>query len=290
MRTIFYSWQSNSNKETNWNFIETVLTELIDEFNVEQPNTYILEKDTSGISGFPDPFEHILKKIDASNIFICDLTIVNPHEKTKKLKMPNANVMLELGYAISRLSIENVICIYNEEYGKYDELPSDIRNRIGISYRLNDALEDIESVKKELKKEIRTRIPRLDHVSYSIQLREVKKILCDSSWIAIGTNDHLKDEIDINKCWAHVSIKHLNDNHFRFEYVGMHDLKVSWSGELFLNKDFLRMGKIIWQSIAPDYGSKEIFIIDSGSFYHLFINPINYAGQTYGREVLRKVK
>lgn len=289
MRTIFYSWQSNSSKDTNWAFIETVLTELIEELNLEQLDTYELERDTLNITGFPDPFEHILKKIDESAIFVCDLTIVNPHESNEKLKTPNANVMLELGYAISRLSLENVICLYNKEHGNYKNLPSDIRNRIGIEYSLNNSLKNVNKVKTDLKKRIRERIPRLDHVSYNIQLREVKKILCDKSWLAIGSNNYLVDEVNNDKCWGNISIRHLNDNHFRFEYEGFASNN-KWSGELFLNKDFLRTGKIIWQSSANDYGFKEIFIIDTGKHYHLFINPINYEGQTYGREILRCVK
>ncbi len=289
MRTIFFSWQSNSNKSTNWTFIKSVLTELIEELNTEQPNTYELEMDTQNVSGFPDPLEQILKKIDDSTVFICDLTIINSHETQDKLKMPNANVMLELGYAISRLSLENIICIYNKEHGHYKFLPSDIRNRIGIDYTLKDTLENSEKEKQNLKERIKERIPSSDHVSDNIQLREVRKILCDKKWLAIGTNHYLTDQLNMAKCWGDIYIQHLNDNHFRFEYFGF-DINNEWGGELFLNKDFLRTGKIIWQSSAPDYGFKEIFIIDSGTYYHLFINPINYDRQTYGREILRRDK
>ena len=42
--------------------------------------------------------------------------------------------MIELGYATKTLGWSNIICIYNTEYGKIEELPFDIRQRKPISY------------------------------------------------------------------------------------------------------------------------------------------------------------
>ena len=133
---IFFSWQSDLDLKNNKNFIEDCIKIAIKEFNKE--NKFLvdfnLDKDTSGEPGNPEIINLILNKIDNSRIFICDLSIINNDYISRKT--PNPNVVFELGYAIKSLGWEKIICIVNEEYGKSEVLPFDIKHRRLLSYNL----------------------------------------------------------------------------------------------------------------------------------------------------------
>ncbi|KAA6343734.1 hypothetical protein EZS27_008612 [termite gut metagenome] len=133
---IFFSWQSDLNK--NKNFIEDCIKSAIKDLNGKNKylNTFKLDKDTAGEPGNPNIVDVILEKIDNCKIFICDVSIINADYTGKK--MPNPNVIFELGYAIKALGWEKIICIVNEEFGKIDKLPFDINHKRLVTYNLNE--------------------------------------------------------------------------------------------------------------------------------------------------------
>ncbi len=138
--TVFYSWQSDLPKNVNNYFIlncirkATKLLKKDGEINVDPR----VDKDTLDTPGSPDIIEVIFKKISVSNIFICDIT---PVYKYKARNNPNANVLIELGYAVKSIGWSRIICICNIEYGEVDNLPFNIRkNRISV-YSLRSALD-----------------------------------------------------------------------------------------------------------------------------------------------------
>lgn len=51
------------------------------------------------------------------------------HSACEDKKTPNPNVLLELGYAVSRLGWERVICLFNSNIGKIEDLPFDLRQK-----------------------------------------------------------------------------------------------------------------------------------------------------------------
>lgn len=108
--TIFYSWQCDSDKKFNRNFIENCLSNAINRINKVIDYTLILDKNTIGESGSPDIVNVILNKIDMAIGFVADIT---PIVCLKEKYLSNSNVMLELGYALSSLSDERVILICN---------------------------------------------------------------------------------------------------------------------------------------------------------------------------------
>ena len=131
-RYIFYSWQSNLPNRDNRNFIETCIKRGIkrasaDTFSIN----YSLDKDTNSEFGSPDIANTIFKKIDSSTFFIADISLINNYS-------PNPNVLLELGYAIAKLSWERVICIFNLKYGKLEQLPFDLRSHRVLTYNSDD--------------------------------------------------------------------------------------------------------------------------------------------------------
>lgn len=139
-KVIFYSWQSDLNKIYNNYFIRDCIQGALKELKRDLKIELSLDKDTQKTPGAPDIVETILKKIRLADIFICDVTIVNKNLMNKWLrsrKMPNPNVMLELGYAIKTLGWDRIICVANTNYCTIDDLPFDIRKNRISTYNLN---------------------------------------------------------------------------------------------------------------------------------------------------------
>ena len=137
--TIFYSWQSDlPNGDTSG-----LIGDSIDAAIKSLKDTAIVhaDRDTKGEFGSPDIVETIFSKIDECDVFVADVSAVatyhpvekagedegNDKEKSRRLKAtPNANVMIELGYATQVVGWENIICIMNDDYNHEGEIPFDI--------------------------------------------------------------------------------------------------------------------------------------------------------------------
>lgn len=147
---IFYSWQSDTNKKANQYFIRDALKEAIKKLNksLNIVEDIILDQDTMNVPGIPQVTDTILKKIDRCSIFIPDITYIAKTQNGKYI--PNPNVAIELGYALSTLGSERIITVLNEAYGKCsDGLPFDIgHRRWPVVYCLSP-----DSSSTELKKE-----------------------------------------------------------------------------------------------------------------------------------------
>lgn len=179
--TIFYSWQSDLPRKSNWSFIEDVINSSIKNLKKRTPIPIILNYDraTRDESGSPDITESIFAKISSCNVFVADISIINNSIFSKsKRKTPNPNVLLELGFAARTIGWEKIICLYNTDYGNFDQLPFDLRNRRVMTYSLKK--QDKSSVKKSLSKQIYSAIEEMHE----------KGILTDKIL------DFLKKEID----------------------------------------------------------------------------------------------
>lgn len=143
---IFFSWQSDSPKKTNWNFIEDALERAIKvvnkggEFKLE-PSP---DRDTKDVAGSPSIADTIFQKIRDCAVFVSDITIVNgTHPEPRH--MPNPNVLFEAGYALAHKDWDRVIFVANTAYGRVEDLPFDIRGRRIMKYNLpEDAAEKAE--------------------------------------------------------------------------------------------------------------------------------------------------
>jgi|MTBAKSStandDraft_1061840.scaffolds.fasta_scaffold12236_3 hypothetical protein len=136
--TIFYSWQSDLPNNTNRGFLESAIEKAIKDIGKDE-NFEIepsLDRDTKGAPGSPNISQTILKKIQACDLFIADISIVTGDKKKGQRLSPNPNVLIELGYAISILGWDKIILICNEIYGKDEDLPFDIRQHRRIPYCL----------------------------------------------------------------------------------------------------------------------------------------------------------
>ncbi len=133
-KSIFYSWQSdlpnNHNRSLIENSIGQAIKHLKNSFSLDID--FICDRDTKAVSGSPDIVQTIFDKIDKAEYFVCDVSIISA-KRTKK-KTSNPNVLIELGYAIKSLGWDRILCIFNSDYGKIENLPFDIRQKRVLKY------------------------------------------------------------------------------------------------------------------------------------------------------------
>lgn len=128
--SIFYSWQSNLPNKTNRNFIQTAIEAALKEINKDNRIVACIDRDTKDELGSPDIRNSIFNKINHSKFFICDISI-------NENQVPNPNVLIELGYAIKTLGWSKIICLFNSQTGKIEDLPFDINHNRVTAYAPN---------------------------------------------------------------------------------------------------------------------------------------------------------
>ncbi|MFH0999882.1 MAG: hypothetical protein V1783_03485 [Bacteroidota bacterium] len=139
---IFYTWQSDINQKANHYFIKDCINKALSELKKENNITLVprLDSDTKGMIGSQNISDYILNKIDASQVFIADITIINSNPEDKipnKRLTPNPNVLFELGYAVNRLSWNRIICLNNEAFSTIKQMPFDIQQNRISQYNYN---------------------------------------------------------------------------------------------------------------------------------------------------------
>lgn len=148
---VFYSWQSDLPNSTNRGFIQKALEDaakLIRSDDSIEIDTVIIERDTAGVPGAPDIANTIFSKIDGSDIFVCDVSIINQREKSKST--PNPNVLIELGYALKSLKSERMIMVMNTAFGEPKLLPFDLSKKRTSTYCISETNEDKSVERKKL--------------------------------------------------------------------------------------------------------------------------------------------
>ncbi len=125
--SVFYSWQSNLPGKTNRYFIEDAIKKSLKEINKEDRIIACIDRDTKDEIGSPDIRNSIFNKINHSKFFVCDVSL-------NENKVPNSNVLIELGYAIKTLGWNKIICLFNNKTGNIEELPFDINHNRVTSY------------------------------------------------------------------------------------------------------------------------------------------------------------
>lgn len=127
--TVFYAWQSdtpaNLNRSLVGRSLEIAIRNINEDLTLEE--SLDMDQDTRGIPGSPDIANTILQKIESCSIFVADLSFVGETPDGKLL--PNPNVLIELGYAMSVVGPGRMIGVMNTAYGPPDKLPFDLRHR-----------------------------------------------------------------------------------------------------------------------------------------------------------------
>lgn len=163
---IFFSWQSDTDTRTGRNFIADVLKKacvaIPSSTDLEQAMRELeVDSDTKGVPGRAPIVETIFKKIDASRVYVADLTFVA--KRLDGRPSPNPNVLIEYGWALKSKSYEKVITLMNTAYGEPSDqtLPFNMKHILHpITYHLKEnatteeKAKERDRLKKIMQKEI----------------------------------------------------------------------------------------------------------------------------------------
>jgi hypothetical protein len=112
-----------------------------------------VDEATKGVPGAPKIFDALLAKLDHAEVVVCDISIV-PHGKGENAAVrpaPNANVLIELGYALKSLgTTDRLILVMNTAYGGIEELPFDLRQFRPVMYCSREEDADRAEERKKL--------------------------------------------------------------------------------------------------------------------------------------------
>lgn len=134
---IFFAWQLDTPSELNKKFIWDALEQATAGSTIAavpelSPRP---EMDTQGIPGSPNIVQTIFERIRNCSVFIADLSFVATTDQDKKI--PNPNVLIELGFAARSIGWDRTILVLNTAHGQAKDLPFDIlQHRWPIQYRL----------------------------------------------------------------------------------------------------------------------------------------------------------
>ncbi len=169
---VFWSWQSDTPAKIGRYLVRDALKEAITHLrtpeDIDEPTTaearekIHLDYDRQGVAGSPNLVDIILEKIDKCTVFVADVTLtgeVKPElaklsENPTAKKLINSNVAIELGYGLKSKTTFNFLMVFNSYYGKYEELPFDLRHKGGgITFHLSPeaSADEIKNQKAQLK-------------------------------------------------------------------------------------------------------------------------------------------
>ena len=172
---MFYAWQSDRPNNLCRSFIRRALDEakkqLEGDLDIQDAvrGEVVVDQDTQDVPGSPPITETIFRKIRECNAFIADLTPTFTGQN--KRIAPNPNVLIEYGYALHALGDQRIIGVFNEAFGKPDELPFDLRHRRWpIRYRAHE--DDTEEARREERQRLARELARA--------IRSIIKTLAES--------------------------------------------------------------------------------------------------------------
>lgn len=135
---VFYSWQSDLPDSTNRRAIRSAIRAASSKAEEKSDVRVVMDEATRDLSGSPNIPASIIAKIEACDLFICDLTTINSGGDESFRRTPNPNVLFELGYALSQVGWSRVVMLFNQEFGNFpSDLPFDIDRHRASPYKIN---------------------------------------------------------------------------------------------------------------------------------------------------------
>lgn len=299
--TIFYSWQSDLPNKDNRSFIESCIEKAIkkDKLGLEAGLTIAVDRDTKKTVGTPDIAGTIFDKIAKTDIFICDISIINGNDKGRKC--PNPNVLLELGYAVRTLGWDRIICFYNLKYGDIKSVPFDLSHRRIFCYN-SDNENEKEEVSKALSVGIKEMIakglisnPLRDHMKGRIDyciLEILKQISC-VLFNTITMSDALAKVTEVLDFTEEKIVDILSDNHKVLGFFANNDLEeVKRKSEaIFSAITTSNVYQVEWAVLVLeliDWVRRYQYLISDRAkniLYSAVLEPIPYLNVVAGREL-----
>ncbi len=199
--TIFYSWQGED-KKTN-SFINKALEGAIKDINREGKYSIplVLDRDTKDVIGSPHIVQTILSKIDACEIFVADISIIDVAGSGKKLV--NQNVMFELGYAMAKHTDLRIVSLLNTDTGEMKDVPFDISHHRASTFSMKADEKGLQ-----LRKELRSIllkyltaskeqfVPGHDDILYAKLKKDVVKFLLNDSTVSNEVTPQANSPLD----------------------------------------------------------------------------------------------
>lgn len=155
---VFYSWQSELPEGVNRYFIRDALKDAMPIIKRrygldERPE---VDQDTRGTPGLPDIVHTIFSKIEASSAFVADVSFTS--ESINHRHCANANVLIELGFALHSLGDERLILVMNDAFGSpKDQMPFNLAaRRWPITFTLHTGVD--KQTRKQVHKELVSKI------------------------------------------------------------------------------------------------------------------------------------
>lgn len=128
---IFYAWQSDTPRKVGSDFIRIALEQARDALNEARLGVDVrIDSDTQGVPGSPWVTDTILEKIRTCDLFVGDMTLVaeiRDSDGATVKRIPNANVIIEFGYALHAKGERKILMVMNDAFGDFDSLPFDIK-------------------------------------------------------------------------------------------------------------------------------------------------------------------
>lgn len=189
---VFWSWQSDLDQSTCHYFVRDVLKDVAKQLNklatTEEPERQsdvgpiaigpiAVDHDMKNLPGSRPIADSILEKIRDTAVFVADVTPVGGTKAKKRL--PNPNVMIELGYALGLLGHDRILLVMNRAYHqKMDTLPFDLRHLQGpVVYDLpaNPTPEQRKKASEQLSAQLKVRLrPSLEAAKIGIEEKRRK--------------------------------------------------------------------------------------------------------------------
>ncbi len=130
--TVFYAWQSDRDQEVCRYLIRHATKAAIRQLaaDVTVASAPAFDHATEGETGLVHIAETIKRKIRRSGVFLADLTFAGEYasDDKRQKRVTNANVAIELGYAMRVKNPKQFILVMNTHYGPPEDLPFDLRH------------------------------------------------------------------------------------------------------------------------------------------------------------------
>jgi len=163
---LFFSWQSDLPEVKT--FIRNALQQICNDLKIEY------DEDSRDHDNAEYILNNILLKIDHSTVVVGDLTFVGTNNDGEKI--PNPNVMFELGYAEARVTRKNLMMVMCSDYGDVHELPFDLNKRSAPSFSMKD-IESQKAFKSRLAKALKKMIDTPLAQQQSLTLNKYEKTI-----------------------------------------------------------------------------------------------------------------
>jgi hypothetical protein len=281
---IFYSWQSDLDdyfQTDQVRFIENALNQA--KSSLDENHTYRIDKATRDVAGAINIIETIDLKIRQCDIFIADISIINKGSKFRK--NPNPNVMFELGLAKELVGWNNIILVLNDYFGKYNDLPFDIKTRRAINFTLSKGQRSNKVAISQLVDNLSTAIKACLNKVPKLRLKEILNALNDSEWEAYNFTN---GQIDQSEKKGRVTISQINNHIYSFDFDSYENnirfKNGDWKARFFVNETTLTTADLVFRS-GIDFGFKRIMFPLDRNYDELFLIG---TPPVYGNQILKR--